>query len=104
MREKMTPGPWAVTLGDGSRPARYFVDSTIPSQMPVARIYGNEYDARAIACLPELIDAARKASRCLSHIKDGPLADPLKYVPGSAYIEAYDQLRRILARIDGEKA
>ena len=73
---KMTPGPLlqdghAVKRNDGST---YAVADTVEI-------------ARAIACLPELIEAARLA------------ADDLDY-----HSETRVRLRRILARIEGEEA
>ena len=51
----------------------------------------------------ELLEAAKQAARVLSHIKDSPKADPLKYIPISAYTKAYEALKTAIAKAEGKE-
>ena len=81
----MTHGPWRV--GDAGMTV-FGPPQGLPP-LVVARTQ-NRDNAKAIAALPELIEAARRASDILSQAFAG---DPTAR-----------ELRRILARIDGEDA
>ena len=48
----------------------------------------------------DMLDALKAAKRVLSHIKDAPKADPLKYVPISAYIEAYEKVKAVIDKTE----
>lgn len=48
----------------------------------------------------EAISTLRKCVRVMSHIKDMTVADPLRYVPISAYKEALRDARAFLNRVD----
>ena len=91
---KMTPGPWeAVELGytDGPHvPGCFKVMHAGTRQWVASQV--TPRDARAIACLPEVIEAARML--CVN-------VDAMQLKPT---IVSTAHLRRILARIDGEGA
>lgn len=59
-------------------------------------------NAHLIAAAPDLLDACIEASRVLSHIKDTPKADPLRYVPVSAYMKAYNKIKQAIAKAEGK--
>ena len=81
-----------VTEDDGSTVA-YAPDIVTAQQIADApRLYEENERLRA---------AAKQAIRVLSHIKDAPKADPLKYIPISAYTKAYDDLKAALSRAEG---
>ena len=92
---KMTPGPWKA-IGVGVYQAQEEEDGLevfgIASTGLSRDMHENIANARAIACLPELIEAARML--CVN-------VDAMQLKPT---IVSTAHLRRILARIDGEGA
>jgi hypothetical protein len=90
----MTPGPW-VNIGMGVYQANAAGDREIVLGWYMTRSAAppeREANARAIAALPELMEAARSAEAALSVLSKGP-CEPYRGIRV--------QLRRILARIDG---
>jgi hypothetical protein len=54
--------------------------------------------ARLRSINEELITAGLEVKRVLSHIKDITIANPFKYVPYSAYNQAYEKMKKALER------
>ena len=62
-----------------------------------------EENERLRAVNAELVEACRELMRVVSHIKDAPLADALKYVPISAYNQAREKAKAALAHAGGRE-
>lgn len=75
-------------------------DLGIPSGAKMWAKKTNEM-AAVIVAAPELLEACKALVRVTSHIKDSPLADPLKYVPVSAYKEAYAKGKLAIEKAEG---
>ena len=84
---KMTPGPWRVT-SDSNPGLKVMADDRMIARVRGCGIDQGDDNARAIACLPELVEAAR-----------GLLVG---WYDVDSLGPTYRELKRILARIDGE--
>ena len=93
-----TPRPWTTAPGN-------FIVSVktgqIIAEVPCcgANDADLEFIVRAVNTFDEAKAALEKLVRVLSHIQDMGLADPLKYVPISAYKEAYAEAKAVLAKL-----
>lgn len=99
-----TPGPWKV-VNRGHSPSAWIIGNGFYLAEMQNDAKANEQvnaDARLIAAAPELLAALKDLARVVSHIQDTPLADKLKYVPISAYKEAYDVAKQAIAKAEGK--
>lgn len=83
-KQTITPGPWRLLKHPSFRRNAYIVDGPPQSH---ASVFWNEADARAIACLPELLGAAK-----------GLLAECRKLTHG--YVGAESKLERLQAVVE----
>lgn len=124
--DKITPGPWCIDGGDGLEISAYLPGKSKEDiktkqfyYVPVAIVkYGEWQDkkwlinkeeyqtiARAIATLPELIEACKAIVRDFED-KDDPLTVPASsciHVPNHTDLCPYWLAKQALAKIEGDK-
>lgn len=102
---KHTPGPWRIKKQKNGRDFEVIgADGFFIFETDVAMFDGEmeEANARLIAAAPDMLEALEAAARVMSHIRDAAIADPLKYVPISAYKEGYNKVRAAIRKARGK--